>query len=164
MRLHTFLAHWISYSRKAALSGIRTCSSTSKWEDCDKRESTYILDNKGVRSLTFREEDRIWELDNDLKCCALVNLGEHLASAPTVFYPTSIRKGRVVMAASPNEKHWAGFLKELPPMTYVMPTWKWGPLYMARRVKRSSHLIVTYSQCPFQLTCRKENQFERSGC
>ena len=98
---------------------------------CDELTHAYIFDNTGVRRLTLSDGYRIPELDDDSKCCALVNLGDKLTSVPEVFYP-NIREGRVVVTTSPSEKHWSTFVHENPARICFMPTWGWGSLYIAR--------------------------------
>ena len=81
--------------------------------------------------MTLSDESRIPELDNNLECCALVNLGDKLKLVPDVFYP-HLREGRVVVATSPSTEHWSSFSHEHPARICYMPTWKWEHLYFAR--------------------------------
>ena len=76
-------------------------------------------------------ESRILELDDNVNCCALVNLGDKLKLVPDVFYP-QLHKGRVVVATSPNKEHWSNFSHEHAARMCFMPTWEWGPIYFAR--------------------------------
>jgi hypothetical protein len=101
---------------------------------CDRSTHTYIFDGKGVRTLTLYDGYRIPELDASPQCCALVNLGDRLTLVPDAFY-LELRKGRVVVATSPNKTHWSTFAHERLARVCCMPTWEWGPLYMARLVK-----------------------------
>lgn len=98
---------------------------------CDSKTNAYIFDDMGVRRETISDELRISELDHNARCCALVNLGDKLASVPPVFYPET-RVGRVVVATPPVEKHWSTFSHENTARVCCMPTWSWGPLYFAR--------------------------------
>ncbi len=96
---------------------------------CDQGTHAYVFDNTGVRRLTLSARYRIPELDRDSECCALVNLGDRLTFVPEVFYP-EIRRGRVVVTTSPSEELWS--TDENLARTCWMPTWRWGPLYIAR--------------------------------
>jgi len=98
---------------------------------CDTGTHVHIFDHTGVKRLTLSDGSRIPELDNNSKSCALVNLGDDLKLVPQVFYP-KIRMGRVVVATSPDEEHWSTFSHEHPAKICCMPTWEWGPLYLAR--------------------------------
>ncbi|KAF8807200.1 hypothetical protein BYT27DRAFT_6558586 [Phlegmacium glaucopus] len=97
---------------------------------CDRGAYVHIFDRTGVRRLTLSDKSRIPELDNNLECCALVNLGDKLKLVPQVFYP-QLRKGRVVVATSPSMEHWSTFSHEHPARLCCMPTWEWGPIYFA---------------------------------
>jgi hypothetical protein len=98
---------------------------------CDRSTHAHIFDGTDVRRLTLFDGYRIHELDANAHCCALVNLGDHLKFVPEVFYPY-LRKGRVVVATSPDKNHWSTFAHEHPAWICCMPTWEWGPLYVAR--------------------------------
>ena len=65
---------------------------------CDRDIHAHIFVGTGVRRLILSDRYRIPELDANLQCCALVNLGDHLTLVPDVFYP-GFRKGRVVVAS-----------------------------------------------------------------
>lgn len=95
---------------------------------CDGKMHAHIFDGMGVRRLTLSDGYRIPELDADPRCCALVNLGDCLTLVPDVFYP-QLRKGRVVMATSPDQNRWSNFAHEHMAKICCMPTWSWGPLY-----------------------------------
>jgi len=98
---------------------------------CDNEYYAYVFSNDGVRAVDLRKQTRIQELDTDDQSCALVNLGDRLTQPPDHFYP-NIRRGRVVIATSPNEKHLSKFSRERKAGDYCMPTWTWNDLYCSR--------------------------------
>jgi hypothetical protein len=53
---------------------------------------------------------------------------------PLTAFSRTKRKGRVVVATSPNPTHTKTFSKENLPANLYMPTWDWENLYCARRV------------------------------
>ena len=87
-------------------------------------------------------ESRILELDDNVNCCALVNLGDKLKLVPDVFYP-QLRKGRVVVATSLNKEHWSNFSHEQ--QGCVLCLLGNGDLYILQGAKVSgrNHLFVT---------------------
>jgi len=97
---------------------------------CNVRGYAHVFSDKGVRRISLNDEDRIPELDDNPRSCALVNLGAQLLQPPEQFYP-SHRLGRLVVAASPNLEHVSCF-QERPALTYYMPTWDWDDLYCGR--------------------------------
>ena len=99
---------------------------------CDQPEIAHVFSENGIRMIDLNVEKSIMELENNPLCCALVNLGAALNEPPLQFYPTH-RRGRVVIATSPNPKHMQRFMKHTP-ITYYMPTWNWSDLYCGRRV------------------------------
>jgi hypothetical protein len=82
----------------------------------------------------------ISELDADPQCCALADLGDRLTLIPRVFYP-KIRKGRVVVATSPDKNHWSSFAHEhlarmyadmvMGAIIYLQVSETWWPLFVA---------------------------------
>jgi hypothetical protein len=98
---------------------------------CDVKTHAHIFDSTGVRRVHLFDGYRIPELDADVQCCALVNLGDELMTVPNMFYP-KFRKGRVVVATSPDKGHWSSFAHEHTAKISCMPTWSWGPMYFAR--------------------------------
>jgi len=98
---------------------------------CDEDTHIHIFDSTGVRRVELSGGYRIPELNTDVQCCALVNLGDELLSVPPAFYP-KLRKGRVVVATSPDVAHWSRFAHEHPARICCMPTWSWGPMYFGR--------------------------------
>ena len=80
-----------------------------------------------VIKVTLSDGYRIPELDANPQCCALVNLGDEFVSFPNTFYP-EFRKGRVVVATSPDREHWSNFAHEHPANADMVM----GPLYYGR--------------------------------
>jgi hypothetical protein len=97
---------------------------------CNVGDYAHVFSDSGVRRVSLLDEDRIPELDRNSHSCALVNLGAELLQPPKQFYASN-RRGRLVIAASPNPDHVACF-KECPTLTYYMPTWNWDDLYCGR--------------------------------
>jgi hypothetical protein len=98
---------------------------------CDTGSYVHVFDRTGVRRLPLSNGSRIPELDENSKCCALVNLGDGLKLVPEAFYPR-LRKGRIVVATSPSQERWSTFSHEHQAKIICMPTWNWGHLYFAR--------------------------------
>lgn len=97
---------------------------------CNVGGYAHVFSDSGVRRVSLLDEDRIPELDRNPRSCALVNLGAELLHPPAQFYASN-RRGRLVIAASPNPDHVVCF-KERPTLTYYMPTWDWDDLYCGR--------------------------------
>jgi hypothetical protein len=100
---------------------------------CDRTGFAHVFTGNGVRRVDLGTNSRIHDLDSNSNCCALVNLGDQMVHAPAHFYPIT-RRGRVVIATSPNPEHLVTFSKEHEASTYCMPTWSWEDLYCSRSV------------------------------
>ena len=97
---------------------------------CDEDTCAYVFTNTGVTLVSLSNQKRIEELDKSTDCCALVDLNMSLLTIPSQFRPSPVRRGRVVVATSPNLDHIMTF-KQYPAKTYFTPTWKWVDLYCA---------------------------------
>ncbi|KAF8220128.1 hypothetical protein L208DRAFT_1382747 [Tricholoma matsutake] len=97
---------------------------------CDESTHTHIFDDMGIRRLILSSRYHIPELDVNPLCCALVNLRDQLTFVPNMFYP-KIHKSRVIVATSLDKNHWSTFAHEHLVRICCMPTWEWGPLYIA---------------------------------
>jgi hypothetical protein len=98
---------------------------------CDHPSFAHVFNDNGVQRVDLKTVSRIEELDEDSKCCALVNISPVLPQPPIHFYP-SYRRGRVVVATSPNSEHLNTFSKERKASIYCMPTCDWDDLYCSR--------------------------------
>jgi hypothetical protein len=74
--------------------------------------------------------NRIEVLDKSTHSCVLVDINPDLLEVPSQFRPSPKRRGRVVVATSPNPDHVTTF-KQDHARTYYTPTWKWPNLYCA---------------------------------
>jgi hypothetical protein len=97
---------------------------------CNLLSIAYVFSDFGVIAVSLREGFGLNVLEKDGTSCALVNICPNLESVPTQFGPKK-RKGRVVIATSPNPIHTAIF-HECPGQTYYTPIWGWKDLYCAR--------------------------------
>ncbi|KDQ08732.1 hypothetical protein BOTBODRAFT_179652 [Botryobasidium botryosum FD-172 SS1] len=95
---------------------------------CDDATFAHVFTRHGVRKVHIRPDYGIRELEQNPRCCALINLSNDLEKPPDQFYPTA-RKGRVVLAMPPDPFHYANFSKKHQAATYWMPTWGWRELY-----------------------------------
>lgn len=98
---------------------------------CGHKRFAYVFSDTGVRKVDMMYVARISELDKNSHCCALVDIGDQVLQPPDPFYP-SMRRGRVIIATSPDPKHLETFSKQHPASTYFMPTWSWSDLYCSR--------------------------------
>ena len=95
---------------------------------CDHASFAHVFSSAGVRRVVLADVWSIPELDNDSNCTALINICTDLAQPPSHFSPKN-RKGRVVVAISPNVEHWKSFTKERAAGIYCMPTCDWDDLF-----------------------------------
>jgi hypothetical protein len=98
---------------------------------CHRDGVAHVFNESGVQKVALRDDSHLAELDANCYCCALVNLGDRMNQAPEQFYPSD-RRGRVVIATSPNADHLSNFSREHITSTYCMPTWNWRDVYCAR--------------------------------
>ena len=101
---------------------------------CDHESYVHIFTESGVTKVQLMSDSLISELMTNVHCCALVNIGPDVLQPPKQFNPKA-RKGRVVLATSPNQDHVRAFWKEWKCVSYCMPTWNWPELYFARQVQ-----------------------------
>jgi hypothetical protein len=98
---------------------------------CNDDTRAYVFTSSGVQPVSLRDGKRIEVLDKSIHSCALVDVNPDLLKVPSQFQPSLDRRGRVVVATSPNLDHVTAF-KQDHAMTYYTPTWKWADLYCAR--------------------------------
>jgi hypothetical protein len=98
---------------------------------CSNKTHAYVFSSTGVQLVFLRDGQRIEALDESIHCCALVDVNPDLLEVPSQFQPSLRRRGRVVVATSPNPDHVTAF-KQDHAMTYYTPTWKWADIYCAR--------------------------------
>ncbi len=97
---------------------------------CNSKTYAYVFTDTGVDRVPLKDEERIKALDKSIDCCALVDINPDLLAVPSQFRPFAGRRGRVVVATSPNPDHVTTF-KQDDAKTYYTPTWKWVDLYCA---------------------------------
>ena len=83
----------------------------------------------GLSGVSLSDGKRIGALDKSVHSCALAN--PDLLEVPSQFRPSLERRGRVVVATSPDPDHVTRFKQDVA-RTYYTPTWKWADLYCAR--------------------------------
>lgn len=100
---------------------------------CSEGHRAFLFEDSGVTSLSIIQSHLdIPVLRDQPTCWALVNLSPHLEEPPRQFGPKT-RMGRVVIASSPNIKHFAIY-HEHPGLQRYMPTWSWDEIYLAKFV------------------------------
>ena len=98
---------------------------------CSSKNHAYVFTSTGVQLASLSDGKRIEVLDKSIHCCALVDVNPNLLEVPSQFQPSLRRRGRVVVATSPNPDHITTF-KQDDAKTYYTPTWEWADLYCAR--------------------------------
>jgi hypothetical protein len=98
---------------------------------CSNKHACIRVHQYWGSEVSLRDGKRIEELDKSIHCCALVDINPDLLEVPSQFQPSLDRRGRVVVATSPNPDHVTVF-KQDHAKTYYTPTWKWADLYCAR--------------------------------
>ena len=88
---------------------------------CDSPFYAHVFNDEGVSRVDLTAVLSIPELEKNSKCTALINISPTLQQPPIQFYPLR-RRGRVVVATSPNSEHLANFSKEREASAYYMPT------------------------------------------
>jgi hypothetical protein len=112
---------------------------------CDNKGYAHVFSEHGFETIHFTSDQYIPELLDNPSCVGLLNLGSRLEVPPEAFHPV-LRRGRVIVATSPNPKHVQVYHERGKGM-YYMPTWRWDDLYCARRVVRHQ-LKDSYSTIP----------------
>lgn len=97
---------------------------------CSHKSYTYVFTDTGVQRVPLMDGNRIEVLDKFTHSCVLVDINPDLLEVPSQFRPFPNRRGRVVVATSPNPDHVTAF-KQDHVRTFYIPTWKWPDLYCA---------------------------------
>ena len=97
---------------------------------CDHPAFAHVFSAAGVRRLHLTDVLSIPELVDDPKCTALIDICPKLPQLPSQFHPSE-RRGRVVVATSPNVEHLKPF-RAREGSTYCMPTCDWDDLFCSR--------------------------------
>jgi hypothetical protein len=80
----------------------------------------YVFMDSGVQRVTLEKGKRIEALDKSIHCCGLVDINPNLLDVPSQFHPFPERRGRVLVATSPNPDHVIAF-KQNHTETYYTP-------------------------------------------
>ncbi len=97
---------------------------------CNHKSYAYVFTDTGVRRVLLMDGNRVEVLDKSTHSCVLVDINPDLLEVPSQFRPSLKRRGRVVVATSPNPDHVPTF-KQDHARTYYTPTWKWPNLCCA---------------------------------